>query len=494
MRKIRIRGGAFLLVGALLCIAAPAAAQAPPDAAPATRADLEAIRRGAERSQVDPALAELFASRPDARVRVIAVFRTTPGKPPSTGPDLARARGIGEGLLPGRRFEALPVLIGSVDAHALALLVREPGLRRVGVDGFTRVQMAESLPLVNLDAMHASNHLADGALVAIVDTGVDLDHPDLVDAIVDERCFCDDTLPGLAGCCPNGQNEQSGPGSGQDDHHHGTRVAGVVTSAGVHAAVGGAPNAGLLAVKVLSSEGTGLSSDILAGLDWVLTIHPETDVVNMSLGFGLYDGDCDDADASTTAFAATVDLLHDSGILVVAGSGNDGEGAGMIAPACIASAVSVGAVWDDDVGSRTQFGCTDATTAADQVACWSNSSATLDLLAPGGRIRTSNLDATTANPSGTSYATPHVSACAAVLSVAHPEATPDDLTAALHSSAVHPIDAKNGMAYPRLDCLAAHQFFLPAVSSSGIGARLALVLVLVVAGTLYLVRRRATTP
>ena len=61
----------------------------------------------------------------------------------------------------------------------------------------------------------------------------------------------------------------------------------------------------------------------------------------------------------------------------------------MIAPACIAKAVSVGAVWDADVGPQTIFGCTDATTQADQVTCWSNASTTTDVFAPGARIRTS---------------------------------------------------------------------------------------------------------
>jgi subtilisin family serine protease len=457
----------------------------------ATPADLEAIRDGVGRSVVDPGLADVFDREPKARVRIIAVFERTPGRAPSRGPDLARARLIGEGLLPGRRFGVLPVLIGSVDAHALARLIDDPAIVRVGVDGLSRAQLAESLPLVNLDVMNAANYDGTGALVAIVDTGIDLDHPDLVDAIVDERCFCDDELPGVFGCCPNGMNEQSGSGAGQDDHGHGTRVSGVVSSGGVHAVPGGAPESGLLAVKVLSSAGTGLGSDILAGLDWVLAAHPETDVVNISLGFGLYAGNCDNADASTTAFASAVDLLHASGVLVVAGSGNNRSTTSMIAPACVASAVSVGAVWDADNGPRTNLGCTDATTAPDQVTCWSNSSTTTDVLAPGGRIRSSTLDGTTANVTGTSYATPHVSACAAVLAVAHPGASTDDLVAALTTSPVHPVDAKNGLDYPRLDCKAAHFALVPQAPAAGDGARATLVLVLIGIGAIFLARRRA---
>ena len=158
---------------------------------------------------------------------------------------------------------------------------------------------------------------------------------------------------------------------------------------------------------------------------------PDVSVVNMSLGSGLYSGDCDTADAVAIAFASAVNQLYEAGVLTVAGTGNNQSGAGMILPACIANAVSVGAVWDANVGSQTFFGCTDATTAANQVTCWSNSSTTTDVFAPGGPMTSSLLNGTTVTLAGTSYATPIVSACAATLIAAHPSATPNEITAAL---------------------------------------------------------------
>jgi subtilisin family serine protease len=92
---------------------------------------------------------------------------------------------------------------------------------------------------------------------------------------------------------------------------------------------------------------------------------------------------------------------------------------------------------------------------------------------------------------GTSYATPHVSACAAVLAVAHPGASTDDLVAALTTSPVHPVDAKNGLDYPRLDCKAAHFALVPQAPAAGDGARATLVLVLIGIGAIFLARRRA---
>ena len=483
--------GAVLLVG-LAVLWAPwslAEASAGRDSAPdrggasdpqAPEYRVGTIAKDAVLSRVDPDVFDALAER--ASVRVIAVFETAPGEATGAPPAAARAALAGHGFRSKAPFTRLPLLAGSVESpSALERLASQPGVLRVGLDLPVQAQLAESLPLVGLDTLHDSfGATGQGGLVAVVDTGIDLDHPDLVDAIVGEQCFCDDGLAGTFGCCPNGRDTQSGAGAGQDDHGHGTRVAGIVTSSGAYAEVGGAPDAGLLAVKVLSSSGGGYSSDVVAGLDWVLANHPETDVVNVSLGGGLYAGDCDMADASTIAYATAIDLLYAAGITVVAGAGNNRSATSMIAPACVSTAVSVGAVFDADVGSWSQFGCTDATTQPDQVACWSNGSATTDLVAPGARITTSTLDSTISTRQGTSYATPHVAACAAVLARAHPGLPLEDLLDALTQSPTVVVDPKNGLAFPRLDCLAAHLTLLPHVPTVGPGPGRFLLLALVV--------------
>jgi subtilisin family serine protease len=239
----------------------------------------------------------------------------------------------------------------------------------------------------------------------------------------------------------------------------------VLTSAGVHAPLGGAPDAQLVGVKVVNASGSGLQTDVLAGLDWVLQFQTGVSVVNLSLGFGLYSGDCDGADATTMAIANAVNQLDAAGVVVVAGSGNNGSGTGMISPACVAKAVSVGAVWDANVGSQTLFGCTDATTAADKVTCWSNSSTTTDVFAPGALMTSSLLGGTSTTSAGTSYATPIVAACAAALMAAHPSATPAQVSAALRTSPVSVVDVTNGRSYPRLDCAAANTALVHSIPS-----------------------------
>lgn len=438
----------LLLASALGCVASAASA----DPADPT---LRALGRAVARSVLDREVVE--AIEVDGEVRILAVFASEPGAAASARSDAARAR-LAEmgGYRPGGRFAHIPALVGEVDARALAALVADPFVLRVSIDRRVTAQLAQSVPLVNLDWMRAGGFTGSGATVAIVDTGVDRTHADLAGSVIDEYCYCDDGLVTPFGCCPDGSDEQGGVGSAQDDHGHGTRVAGIVTSDGVHADLGGAPDAVLVSVKVLDSSGGGYVSDVLLGLGWVRTNHPGIEVLNMSLGSGLYVGDCDEADADTMAYALAVDQLRATGTLVVAGSGNNGSGTQMIAPACVADAISVGAVWDQNLGSQSWFGCNDPTTTPDQVTCWSNSSTTTDILAPGARMTSSKLNGTTVTLAGTSYATPIVSACAAILADEYPSATLADLETALTTSSVSVLDAKSGLSYPRVDCVAAY--------------------------------------
>ncbi len=481
---LRIGSGAGALLGGIAVLLAAGAARG--------EAPFPALEDAVARSVLDAEV--LRAIEAEGRARIVAVFERVPGTPGRLPLDTALARMAGRDF-EGRRFDAFRALAGSADAAALAALVADPQLARVSLDRRVTAQLAESVPLVELDKVQQKGFTGSGVEVAIVDTGVDVSHPDLAGSVVAEHCFCTDGQPGPFGCCPNGMDEMGGAGSAQDDHGHGTNVAGIVTSAGVHAPVGGAPDAALIALKVLDATGNGFASDVLAGLDWILVNRAGAAAVNLSLGFGLYPGDCDGADANTIAFAEAIDQLHAAEILTVAGSGNAGSGTGMIAPACIARAVSVGAVWDADVGSQSAFGCTDATTVADQVTCWSNSSSTTDVFAPGGRVTTSQLGGTTQTKSGTSFATPMVTACAAALRQAHPQTGVDAVAAALTASPVYVLDATNGLAFPRLDCLWADLVLTPPeVPAQPGGFRIGLALLLAGAGAVLLRQRRGRLP
>jgi subtilisin family serine protease len=128
---------------------------------------------------------------------------------------------------------------------------------------------------------------------------------------------------------------KAGRGAAEDPQSgHGSRVAGAVVST-VPGKIGGAPGSSLLVVKAFAGDGSGYLSDALAALAWIHDERPNVGIVNMSFGFGLYPGHCDDENNSTEAFADAIAVLYSGGTLSVAGAGNNGSGTGMIAPACI---------------------------------------------------------------------------------------------------------------------------------------------------------------
>lgn len=363
-------------------------------------------------------------------------------------------RGLGPGEFAIRhRYRHVNAMAGDVTAAGLLRLLAGPAVSRVDLDVGGTGHLNQARPLAGVDAVQSAGFTGLGVTVAVLDSGYDTDHTDLSDDLVAEACFCS----GGGGCCPNGSPTQTGTGSAEDDNGHGTNVSGIITSRGTVAPIGGAPDAGVVAVKVLDGNNSFCcSSDVIAALDWIIGNRPDVDLVNMSLGtFALYTGDCDHAGASNMAFATAINTLRANGVTVFASSGNSRSGTQMPAPACIANAISVGAVWDSNVGSRTVFGCRDATTAADQVTCFSNSNATTDLFAPGAPTTSTGRGGGISTYFGTSQASPLATACAALLLEADPTLTPAEIEEALEASPTLVTDATNGLMFPRLDCLAA---------------------------------------
>jgi subtilisin family serine protease len=349
-----------------------------------------------------------------------------------------------------RRFQTVNAVAGDITSQGLLLLASDPAVLRVDPDEGGTGQLVEARALAKIDPVLALGDTGQGVTVAILDTGIQTNHPDLQDDLVAEQCFCS------GGCCPNGTDTQSGPGSAMDDNGHGTNVAGIVTSKGTVAPKGGAPDASIVVVKVMDSNNSFCcASDVVAGLDWILNNRPDVNLVNASLGtFALYSGNCDASTSDTMAFATVVQALRDAGVTVFSSTGNQASSSAMAAPACVANTISVGAVYDSNIGPST-FGCTDSTTAADQITCFTNSDTTTDLVAPGAPTTSTGLGSGTSTYLGTSQASPLVAACAADLLQAHPGLTPGEIERALKSSPTRVTDPKNGLSFPRLDCKAA---------------------------------------
>ncbi|MBK5255464.1 MAG: S8 family serine peptidase [Vicinamibacteria bacterium] len=345
-------------------------------------------------------------------------------------------------------FRNISAVGGFVTHEGLKKLVRDYRVQRIDLDIPGHMALAESTALVHARELQSTGVTGQGVVVAVLDTGIDSDHPDLQDDIVGQQCFC--TNADGTGCCPGGGKEASGAGAAEDEQGHGTHVAGIITSGGRVAPQGMAPDADIVAIRVLDRNGVAATAtQLVSAFDWIIA-QPSIKVVNTSLVFGSYPAQCDQASAFTAALAQAVNTLRARGTLTVSSAGNSANKSEIGAPACVSQAIGVGAVYDANVGTIS-FGCTDGSTTADQVTCFSNSSVAVDLLAPGAAITSSGLGGGVAGFAGTSQAAPHVAGALALLLQIKPSATAAELEAALKNSGQPIADPANGLAVPRLD-------------------------------------------
>ena len=265
-----------------------------------------------------------------------------------------------------RRYDNFPVLAMRLDAAAL----RRAKTYRAGVevweDPILYPTLRESVRMVGADAAWTDGFTGEGLAVAVIDDGADVTHPFLRGRVIYEGCFADR--------CPNGQPAMVGVGAAAPVGTHGTHVAGIVLGQSAPDNLSGVgPELGLMIFNVANRDSRGMAGNgILAALDRVLTLARERPgqiaAVNMSLGaerdgYGV---------CQATVWDLAARLFREAGVPVVVASGNgssQGRAAPVGFPACVDGLVSVGAV-----DKRAQ------------VASFSNSGPTLDVLAPGVAI------------------------------------------------------------------------------------------------------------
>jgi hypothetical protein len=343
-----------------------------------------------------------------------------------------------------RTYASVPAFTAVTDAAGAGRLAGHPDVLAVTPEVEVRAALAEAVALINADDVQTGlGFTGEGVVVAVLDTGIDDDHPLLSDDVVFQQCFLAD------GSCPGGSTTGA---SADDGSGHGTHVTGIITSNGPP--VGVAPDAQVEAYKVLNDNGIGAFSDVLAAYDAILTAHPEVDIINMSLSDGgAHDaGTCQDI---IPAFTATILTARSAGITSFAASGNGGSKTGLGYPACLNEVVAVGAVYDADNGGVFTVSCFDETTAADQVGCWSQSNEALDLLAPGSVITSTIPGGGQLPASGTSMASPAAAGAAALLLSAEPGLTPLEVETRLKDEGTPVLDDGNGLFGCRVDVYAA---------------------------------------
>jgi uncharacterized repeat protein (TIGR01451 family) len=234
--------------------------------------------------------------------------------------------------------------------------------------------------------------------------------------------------------------------------------------------LGVAPSSKIAALNVFDNTGGALVSDIISAINWAITNRTTFNIVaiNMSLGGPTkFTTPCTNlTDWSVTPIANA----KNAGITVTVASGNSSFTDGISSPACAPAAISVGAVYDSNVGPvtwATTPNCTDSVTSADKVTCFSNSANFLTMLAPGAFINAAGFSF-----GGTSQASPHVAGAVAVLRSAFPNETLTQTQTRLTSSGIPIVDVRNNITKPRLNLLAAaapaNDLFINRTNLSGV--------------------------
>jgi subtilisin family serine protease len=247
---------------------------------------------------------------------------------------------------------------------------------------------------INLENINSNAIDAD---IAILDTGIDLDHEDL--NVFHEKSFIAGTF------------------SADDDHGHGTHLAGIAAakdnSFGI---VGIAPGARLWALKVLESSGNGEISTLIKGLDYINQNSNQVDVAVLSLG----------CECESGALDIAINNSIKAGITIVVAAGNEAKNARTFTPANNPEVITVSAITDTD-GKCGGNGPSSPYGDDDMLASFSNFGNVVDISAPGVDIYSTFKSNSYKKLSGTSMAAPHVAGAAALYISLHPEASPKDV-------------------------------------------------------------------
>ena len=363
---------------------------------------------------VSPAMGQ-----PGATAKVLIGFKSQPGRG-----EQALVRGVGGTIK--NTYHIIPVIAATVPQGAIAALQANPNVAYVELDAVVHALEDElenswGVERIGAGTVHDSANKGAGVKVAIIDSGIDYEHPDLDANCADENA--DGIIDGY-----DFVNDEVDP---MDDYGHGTHVAGIVAAEdndpdmGV---VGVAPEAKLYALKVLDASGGGLSSYVIEALEWSILgpdgeldtgDEPGIQVINMSIGWS----------GSLQSLEDACDIAYDAGIVLVAAAGNWAR----TVPAAFDSVIAVAGSDEEDKIP----------------AIWSNGNY-IELTAPGWGVYSTwplEVPSSTYDPqpvcvkgvcykygSGTSMASPHVAGTVALM-IFGGSTDPDDIREELQATA-----------------------------------------------------------
>jgi len=326
-----------------------------------------------------------------------------------------------------QEYSHLPMLLLQLsNSDTLRRLVTADSVSAVYEDKTISRLLAQSLPLIGQPSVASAGYRGSGTTIAVIDSGVDYTR----------SAFGNCTSPGNPTGCKVAVSLDIAPSDGtlDDTTLHGTNVAAI--------ALGVAPDSRIAALDVFNGEFSN-DSTVIAAVNWCIANRDLYNIVamNISLGSGGSTRPCD-----SSPFATPFRTARQARILPVVAAGNDATSTEIKEPACVPGAVSVGAVYDSNVGPINWSSCTDSSTAADRVTCFSSAYSSLTLFAPGALITAAGL-----TYGGTSQASPHVAGAAALLRAAFPSETMLTTVSRLVSSPTQVADWRDGRVKPRLN-------------------------------------------
>ena len=294
-----------------------------------------------------------------------------------------------------RTYKHFPVIAASIPENAIEELRNSPNIVYVENEKF-RVYNAQVLDWgvdrIDAEYVHATGNKGAGVNVAVLDSGGDMDHPDIT----------------WAGGISMVNRD---PSDFEDKNGHGTHCSGIISADdNTIGVVGVAPECNMYMVQVSK---TALISilDIIDGIDWCIATHydsdPDNDIQIMSMSF---------SGGGSTAEYDALEAAFDEGILLVAAAGN--AGGPVEAPANYPFVMAIS-----------------SSTSTDAIASYSNYGSEIEIIAPGSYIYSTYKNASYRTLSGTSMACPMVAGGAAMAWATHPTYTRDQIRTLLHNTA-----------------------------------------------------------
>lgn len=283
-------------------------------------------------------------------------------------------------------FHAFPLVSAQMSEQAIASFRRRPDVAYVEEDVILHItaddaEIPSGVDQIDAEKVWPTGNEGAGVHVAILDTGIDYDHPDLAANVVGGIYLGGGFWDELTG-----KDGSTSPSEWNDGNGHGTHCAGIIAAVkngtGV---VGVAPQAKLHAIRVFDSRGAGYTSDVCQALEWCADPANGIDIVSMSFG-----------GEHTASLQEACQVARNAGVLLIAAAGNEDGGAVMY-PAAYDSVIAVSAI-----------------DSSDTIAAFSSTGKQIELAAPGVSIKSTYIGGQYATISGTSMACPHVTGAAAL--------------------------------------------------------------------------------